>query len=142
VAYKLKLPIAWNIHDVFHASLLSPYHETTAHGPNFSRPSPDLIDGEEEFEVERVESHRQYGRLKCLQYLIKWKGYPDHDNTWEPADQIHADDLVKEYHQRRPTKGIKGRRTLLETASLPPCLAQSTSPVTAGTDETVRSSKS
>jgi len=28
---------------VFHVSLLSPYRETTAHGPNFSRPSPDLL---------------------------------------------------------------------------------------------------
>jgi hypothetical protein len=36
VAYQLKLPMAWGIHDVFHASLLSPYHETTAHRPNFS----------------------------------------------------------------------------------------------------------
>jgi hypothetical protein len=36
VAYQLCLPAAWGIHDVFHASLLSPYHETTAHGPNFS----------------------------------------------------------------------------------------------------------
>jgi hypothetical protein len=36
VAYQLKLPVAWGIHDVFHASLLSPYHKTTAHGPNFS----------------------------------------------------------------------------------------------------------
>jgi succinate dehydrogenase/fumarate reductase flavoprotein subunit len=36
VAYQLKLPVAWGIHDGFHASLLLPYHETTAHGPNFS----------------------------------------------------------------------------------------------------------
>jgi hypothetical protein len=36
VAYQLRLHVAWRIHDVFHASLLSPYHETTAHGPNFS----------------------------------------------------------------------------------------------------------
>jgi hypothetical protein len=36
VAYQLRLPMAWGIHNVFHASLLSPYHETTAHGPNFS----------------------------------------------------------------------------------------------------------
>jgi hypothetical protein len=28
VAYQLRLPTAWGIHDVFHASLLSPYHET------------------------------------------------------------------------------------------------------------------
>jgi hypothetical protein len=36
VAYQLRLPMAWGIHDVFHTSLLSPYHETTTHGPNFS----------------------------------------------------------------------------------------------------------
>jgi hypothetical protein len=36
VAYQLKLPMAWGIHDVFHASLLLPYCEMTAHGPNFS----------------------------------------------------------------------------------------------------------
>ncbi len=52
VAYRLELPPNWRIHNVFHASLLTPYHETTAHGPNFTRPPPDLIDGEEEYEVE------------------------------------------------------------------------------------------
>ncbi len=29
-----------------------PYYETQTHGPNFTRPPPDLIDGEEEYEVE------------------------------------------------------------------------------------------
>ncbi len=53
VAYQLELPPNWRIHDVFHTSLLTPYHETAAHGPNFTRPPPDLIDGEEEYEVER-----------------------------------------------------------------------------------------
>src|SRR6266481_5185525 len=97
VAYRLELPPNWRIHDVFHASLLTPYYETAAHGPNFSQPPPDLIDGEEEYEVERIVAHRQFGRSKWLQYLIKWKGYPKSDNTWEPADQVHAPELIKHY---------------------------------------------
>jgi hypothetical protein len=31
VAYQLGLPPTWTIHDVFHASLLTPYHETKEH---------------------------------------------------------------------------------------------------------------
>ena len=102
MAYRLQLPPTWTIHDVFHASLLSPYSETPAHGPNFSRPPPDLISGEEEYEVESIKAHRYFGRNKRLQFLIRWKGYPESDNTWEPADSIHAPDLVKEYKQRTP----------------------------------------
>src|SRR6266403_2675999 len=97
VAYRLELPPNWRIHDVFHASLLTPYHETTAHSPNFTRPPPDLIDREEEYEVERIVTHRQFRRSKRLQYLIKRKGYPESDNTWEPADQVHAPELIKHY---------------------------------------------
>ena len=49
VVYWLQLPPTWTIHDVFHASLLSPYSETPSHSPNFSWPPPDLISGEEEY---------------------------------------------------------------------------------------------
>jgi Chromo (CHRromatin Organisation MOdifier) domain len=84
------------------ASLLSPYNETPTHGPNFLRPPPDLIDDAEEYEVERVVDHRHHGRKKNLQYLLKWKGYPESDNTWEPAEQVHSPELVKDYHRKKP----------------------------------------
>jgi hypothetical protein len=64
VAYQLRLLASWGIHNVFHASLLSPYYETNAHGPNFSHLPPDLIDGEEEYEVEHIISHWQHGQSK------------------------------------------------------------------------------
>jgi hypothetical protein len=107
VAYQLELPIQWNIHPVFHASLLTPYIETNNHGPNFSRPPPDITIGENEYEVETIRSHRYFGKQKKLQYLLKWKGYPKSDNTWEPANQVHAPQLVKQYHARRPSTTIK-----------------------------------
>jgi hypothetical protein len=107
VAYKLELPHQWNIHPVFHTSLLTPYVETIEHGPNYSRPPPDLMGGEEQYEVETIHSHRCHGQSRQLQYLLKWKGYPESDNTWEPATQVHSPDLVKQYHRKRPLNSIK-----------------------------------
>jgi Chromo (CHRromatin Organisation MOdifier) domain len=107
VAVRLLLPTQWNIHPVFHTSLLTPFSETPAHGPNFTRPPPDLIDGEEEYEVEQIRSHWRWGCCKTMQYLIKWKGYPKSDNTWENADQIHAPALIKLYHQVNALEAIK-----------------------------------
>jgi Chromo (CHRromatin Organisation MOdifier) domain len=123
VAVRLELPSQWNIHPVFHNSLLTPYTETPSHGPNFTRPPPDLIDGKEEYEVEQIRSHRTWGRSKSLQYLIKWKGYPESDNTWENADQIHAPELIKLYHQALTRHGLKAQRIRLEkkhTLTIPP----------------------
>ncbi len=39
---------------MFHVDLLTPYKEMEFHGRNFERPLPDLVDGEEEYEVERI----------------------------------------------------------------------------------------
>ena len=49
VAYRLELPPQWKIHNAFHAGLLMPYKETSTHGPNFPRPIPDIVEGQEEY---------------------------------------------------------------------------------------------
>ena len=36
LVYQPRLPSTWKIHNVFHTTLLSPYHQTEAHGPSFS----------------------------------------------------------------------------------------------------------
>jgi Chromo (CHRromatin Organisation MOdifier) domain len=107
VAIQLELPAQWSIHPVFHTSLITPYTETPSHGPNFTQPPPNLIDGEEEYEVEQICSHQRWGCCKTLQYLIKWKGYPKSNNTWENANQIHTPNLIKLYHQTNALESIK-----------------------------------
>jgi hypothetical protein len=69
VTYQLKLPTTWKIHNVFHAVLLKPYIKTEVHGENFSRPIPDILDGEEVYNVETILKHQRRGR--SYQYLIK-----------------------------------------------------------------------
>ena len=102
--YKLILPKTWRVHPVFHNTLLSPYKETTAHGPNFTRPPPDIVEGEEEhYKFEAVLQSHPTPNKKGIQYLIKWKGYPSSENSWLPASQMkHAVELVKEFHSRFP----------------------------------------
>ena len=67
---------------------------------NFLRPPPDIVDGQEEYEVEQILSHRTFGCSRQLQYLVKWQGYLSSDNTWEPAENIHAEELIRDYKQR------------------------------------------
>jgi len=105
VSYKLELPAQWKIHPVIHANLLTPYKETALHGPNFTRPPPDLIDGEEEYEAEEVQKVRRQGRGRKLHYLIKWKGFPTSDSTWEPVEHLkHAPELIANFYRQYPNE--------------------------------------
>jgi hypothetical protein len=72
VNYRLKLLRTWRIHPTFHLSLLTPYKEMPEHGPNFTNPPPDLIEGEPEYEVETIVNSevRRNGRLY---YLVNGK---------------------------------------------------------------------
>ena len=101
VTYRLILPEQWKIHPVFHVDLLTPYKETTFHGTNYTRPPPDLINDEEEYEVEQILDSRVRGRSRKVQYLVKWVGYPNSDNQWLDADQLTADDAIREFKERR-----------------------------------------
>src|SRR6266702_2455793 len=102
VNYRLKLPTQWSVHDIFHIDLLTPYHETPLHGPNYSRLAPDLVDNEEEYEVEKILDYQHFGRRRKLQYLIKWKGYPDSDNEWVDKKDIHTDEAIREFKNQNP----------------------------------------
>jgi hypothetical protein len=104
VSYQLQLPTQWSIHPVFHIDLLTPYRETITHGPNYQCPLPDLVDGEEEYSVEKILDSQKFGRRWHLQYLVKWEGYPDSDNMWVDKDDVFADDKVREFKASNPAK--------------------------------------
>ena len=106
VNYRLQLSMQWSVHPVFHTDLLTPYREMTMHGVSYQRPPPDLVEGEEEYEVEHIVDSRHHSRRKTLQYLIKWKGYPDSDNEWVSHKDMHAPDAIREYEACQIKRGV------------------------------------
>jgi hypothetical protein len=104
-AVTLRLPRSWRVHLTVHVSRIRPAHvDNTMHPPNDSlAPPPIVIDGTDEYEVEEILREKKVGR--GMQYLVKWKGYPRSEATWEPRSQLvkHALDVVKEWEEHRTT---------------------------------------
>jgi hypothetical protein len=99
VTYRLDLPVSWRIHNVFHATLLRPYVENDVYGNNYPRPLPELLKGEEVYQVETIMKHRRRGR--GYQYYVKWEGYPISEATWENESAFSNDgEMLKLYKQR------------------------------------------
>ena len=99
VAFELDLPPCMKIHNVFHVSLLNAYRsDGSVHPP----PPPTLVDGELEYEVERILLHRDKHPVRGYkikrEFLIKWLGYGPEHNTWEPeANLKNCPELLSEY---------------------------------------------
>ena len=51
VTYRLELLTSWQIHNVFHATLLKLYREKEIYGENFTEPPPELVEGEESMKL-------------------------------------------------------------------------------------------
>ncbi len=80
------------IHDTFHVSHLKPYTEDLFCGEPQPEPAVLFDDGIEEFTVEKILSHRK--ERGKLQYLIKWKAFADHGNTWEKTENSKNCDTI------------------------------------------------
>lgn len=105
--YRLKLPKTMNIHPVFHISLLEP---APPGAPKAPRTEIQPVNPNAEYEVEEVLDCQLFRNQ--VKYLIKWKGYPHSENTWEPKKHLHCDQLLATFHRQHPglpRKDLKGR---------------------------------
>jgi hypothetical protein len=90
------------IHPVFHVSLFEIYHPSK-HLTKPQNIEPVIIDGYEEWNVEAILGSRI--SRNQLEYLVKWEGFPDCENTWEPVSNIKScKDLINEFHLLNPSK--------------------------------------
>jgi hypothetical protein len=117
ITCELCLLVQWKLHPVFHVDLLTPYRKTEFHGANYDKPPPDLIDGEEEYKVEQIVASRRFGQGHKLQYLIKWKGYPDAENQWVAKEDVFAEDAIKQFHNLNSDPGVHIRRVQTDSDS-------------------------
>jgi hypothetical protein len=105
-AYRLNLPAKYGkLHHTFHVSLLEEYHARDGVEP----PAPVDIEGDEEWVVERILDERGGGKSK--QYYVRWAGFSEAHDSWEPARHLlHAGDSLeafkKEKEKRKATQNL------------------------------------
>lgn len=63
---------------------------------------------EEEFTVEKILDKRM--KNGKTEYLIKWEGYPDSENTWEPQDNLDCPDIISGFEEKHKAKKEEKKR--------------------------------
>jgi hypothetical protein len=98
--YELELPVHMKIHPIVHISLLKPTSnpETTE----------DVTASDDVYEVEAIKGKRT--RHGIVEYLVKWTGYGDMENTWEPVKNLNCPEKVHEYNLGKEERRIFGTK--------------------------------
>lgn len=101
VNYELDLPPDAKIFPTFHISYLEPADPDTPVQTTF-RYEPQE---ETEYEVEEILEQRGQ------QYLVKWKGYPTSENTWEPVSNLtNCSQKLEQFREQDQARSGTNRR--------------------------------
>ncbi|GAA5946382.1 hypothetical protein JCM3775_004773, partial [Rhodotorula graminis] len=104
----------------------SPEPQLRAHNPQPANALVDLDSGssssgddaqdpEDVYEVEAVRASRFDEQANAKRYFVKWKGYGEHEKTWEPIENLSGClELVEEYERKQ----AEVQRQIAEKAAL------------------------
>jgi hypothetical protein len=102
-SFVLDLPTGYKMANLFHADRL----RKTDNSPlpqQVQTPSPlEEINGEPEWEIERIERARLHGRKKKLEYQVSWKGCDPDDNWYPAANFKNAPVALEKFHKKHQT---------------------------------------
>lgn len=144
VAYRLRLPKQWNVHDVFNVNKLQPY--VSADGvrwPSRRRAPPpptEVVEGQKEYVVEKILDHRDIkvrrGKktVPQRQWLVRWAGYDKTHDQWLTETDLNTGGINqpwRSYEDRRRDDERRAARTaqLLEFSAAIREYEQHTQPV-------------
>jgi len=84
VTYRLRLPPGSRMHHVVYVGYLRPYKSSAA--PDFKQGASEYVKHAEFQEAEAFLEKRV--TRQGARYLVHWKNAPQHDNSWENADEM------------------------------------------------------
>jgi len=111
-AVELELPKSIRIHPVVNVSRVQLY-KPQVEGQKKTPPKPVIIEGEEEFKVEKILNKRiVWGKEK---FLVQWKGYMAEEDMWESRENLgNVKELVEEFERKYRKEAEKLRRQELK----------------------------
>jgi len=67
---------------------------------------------DEIYEIEKIVDHRTY--RGSIQYMIKWKGYPDKHNSWVSKEHVYAEQKESEYWNNKEIEAKEKIKSLVD----------------------------
>lgn len=99
VAYRIALPAHIKAHPVIYIGALR-RHKTDGRPQKGPPPLGQDSDGEDLWEVEKILDYKEEDGVG--KYLVKWVGYADSENTWEPAADLRHLAAAKRFEGKTP----------------------------------------
>ncbi|RIA97458.1 hypothetical protein C1645_752244 [Glomus cerebriforme] len=81
-------------------------------GGNDEKEQEEEEEDDEIYEIEKIVDHRTY--RGSIQYMIKWKGYPDKHNSWVSKEHVYAEQKESEYWNNKEIEAKEKIKSLVD----------------------------